>query len=143
MLARRTELREVVENSQVQIEELRRQVEERQTAAASAAKALADTQKELEKALSFEADAKEKGLLIGKLRHEAVILNSHLTKALKQLNRGKVEDTIDRYVARRQVEQSGVLTEAGNLSRTTSSTSSASTAPTRRSFRCCRSWRRC
>jgi hypothetical protein len=45
----------------------------------------------------MENEVKEKGLLIGKLRHEAVILNDHLTKALKQLKRGKPEDTIDRY----------------------------------------------
>ena len=41
---------------------------------------------------------KEKNLLIGKLRHEAVILNDHLTKALRFLKRGKPEDNVDRYL---------------------------------------------
>jgi hypothetical protein len=41
---------------------------------------------------------KEKNLLIGKLRHEAVTLNDHLTKALRILKKGKPEDNVDRYV---------------------------------------------
>jgi len=41
---------------------------------------------------------KEKNLLIGKLRHEAVILNDHLTKALRFLKRGKPEDNVDRQI---------------------------------------------
>ncbi len=51
---------------------------------------------ELERALPFEKEVKEKNLLIGKLRHEAVILNDHLTKALRYLKKGKPEDTIDK-----------------------------------------------
>ena len=89
----------MVENTQTQIEELRNEVAEKQEAAARSTAALETTQKQLERALPFEAEAKEKNLLIGKLRHEAVILNDHLTKALKQLKRGKPDDTIDRYAA--------------------------------------------
>ena len=44
----------------------------------------------------MENEVKEKNLLIMKLRHEAVILNDHLTKALKQLKKGKPDDTVDR-----------------------------------------------
>lgn len=55
-------------------------------------------QKELERALPFEKEVKEKNLLIGKLRHEAVILNDHLTKALRFLKRGKPEDNVDRHI---------------------------------------------
>lgn len=36
--------------------------------------------------------------MIGKLRHEAVILNDHLTKALRFLKRGKPEDNVDRQI---------------------------------------------
>jgi len=35
--------------------------------------------------------------LIGKLRHEAIVLNDHLTKALRFLKKAKPEDNIDRY----------------------------------------------
>lgn len=48
--------------------------------------------------LPFEKEVKEKNLLIGKLRHEAVILNDHLTKALKYIKRSKPDDTVDKYV---------------------------------------------
>jgi hypothetical protein len=64
-----------------------------------AAKATAEsTQKELERALPFEKEVKEKNLLIGKLRHEAVTLNEHLTKALRILKKGRPEDNVDRQI---------------------------------------------
>lgn len=54
-------------------------------------------QEELERVRPFEKEVKEKNLLIGKLRHEAVTLNDHLTKALRFLKKGKPEDNVDRY----------------------------------------------
>ena len=60
--------------------------------------ALALAKEEIERALPFEMEVKEKNLLIGKLRHEAVILNDHLTKALRYLKKGKPEDNIDKWV---------------------------------------------
>lgn len=96
VLARKQELREIVENSQAQIESLRKQLEEVEAKAAESTTALDSAQKELERALPFEKEVKEKNLLIGKLRHEAVILNDHLTKALRYLKKGKPEDNIDK-----------------------------------------------
>ena len=97
ILARRRELREVVENSQSQLEILEKDLHEAQAKAAESTKALEIAQKALERALPFEAEVKEKNLLIGKLRHEAVILNEHLTKALKRvLKKGKPEDNVDK-----------------------------------------------
>lgn len=95
-LARKQELREIVENSQAQIESLRKQLEEVEVRAAESSTALESARKQLERALPFEKEVKEKNLLIGKLRHEAVILNDHLTKALRYLKKGKSEDTIDK-----------------------------------------------
>ena len=94
--ARRLELRELVENSQVQVGSLERQLQEIEGRAVDATSSLESTRKELERALPFEKEVKEKNLLIGKLRHEAVILNDHLTKALRYLKKGKPEDTIDK-----------------------------------------------
>lgn len=94
--ARRHELRELVENSQSQVEILHKQLQEVEGRAADANKSLESTKQELERALPFEKEVKEKSFLIGKLRHEAVILNDHLTKALRYLKRGKPEDTIDK-----------------------------------------------
>ena len=89
-------MRELVENSQAQVGNLQKQVQEVKGRAVEATDSLESTKKELERALPFEKEVKEKNLLIGKLRHEAVILNDHLTKALRYLKKGKPEDTIDK-----------------------------------------------
>lgn len=52
---------------------------------------------DLERVLPFEREVKEKNLLIGKLRHEAVTLNDHLRKALRMLKRDNADDKIDKY----------------------------------------------
>ncbi|MDI1487240.1 MAG: hypothetical protein OHK93_006509 [Ramalina farinacea] len=95
--ARRQELREVVENSQAQMERLSKEVGESERKAAEAIAELDVSKRDLERVLPFEKEVKEKNLLIGKLRHEGVILNEHLTKALrytKNLKKGRPEDTI-------------------------------------------------
>ncbi len=96
--ARKQELRELVKNSQAQLEELRKQVQAAEETSTSAQAALETTRKDLERALPFEKEVKEKNLLIGKLRHEAVILNDHLTKALRILKKGRPEDNVDRQI---------------------------------------------
>jgi chromosome segregation ATPase len=96
--ARKTELRELVESSQAESESLKKQLQEAQVTATSATTELEATKKEVERAAPFEKEVKEKNLLIGKLRHEAVILNDHLTKALRFLKKGKPEDNVDRLV---------------------------------------------
>ncbi|KAF2441779.1 hypothetical protein P171DRAFT_393279 [Karstenula rhodostoma CBS 690.94] len=95
---RKIELRRSVENYESQIDELRKQVQAAQEAATASRTALETTQKELERALPFEREVKEKNLLIGKLRHEAVTLNEHLTKALRILKKGRPEDNVDRQI---------------------------------------------
>ena len=87
-----------MENSQTQLETLSIKLREAEGSAAEATSLLEYTKRELERALPFEKEVKEKNLLIGKLRHEGVILNDHLTKALRYLKRGKPEDTIEKYV---------------------------------------------
>jgi hypothetical protein len=62
-------------------------------------KSLQEIQQELERVRPFEKEVREKNLLIGKLRHEAVTLNDHLTKALRFLKKGKPEDNVDRYAS--------------------------------------------
>ena len=88
----------MVETTQSQINDLKKQLDEAQVTASESKNALESTKEELERVLPFEDQIKEKNLLIGKLRHEAVILNDHLTKALRQLKKSKQEDVIDRYV---------------------------------------------
>lgn len=67
-------------------------------ASKSAKSTLESTLKELDRALPFEKEVREKNLLIGKLRHEAVTLNEHLTKALRILKKGRPEDNVDRQI---------------------------------------------
>ena len=79
------------------MESLQKQLKEIECQASEATSALEATKQELKRALPFEKEVKEKNLLIGKLRHEAVILNDHLTKALRYLKKGKPDDNIDKY----------------------------------------------
>lgn len=58
---------------------------------------LSSVQQDLERVLPFEKEVKEKNLLVGKLRHEAVTLNDHLRKALRMLKRDNADDKIDKY----------------------------------------------
>lgn len=102
--ARRKELRDLVENTQTQVSTLEKELKQVQQQASEAADVVGHLQKELERALPFEKEVKEKNLLIGKLRHEAVILNDHLTKALRYLKKGKPEDNIDKYVPGHRLE---------------------------------------
>ena len=79
------------------MESLQKQLKEIEGQASKATSALEAAKQELTRALPFEKEVKEKNLLIGKLRHEAVILNDHLTKALRYLKKGKPDDNIDKY----------------------------------------------
>ncbi|KAL2840849.1 hypothetical protein BJX68DRAFT_258350 [Aspergillus pseudodeflectus] len=96
--ARKQELRELVESSDAQIEQLKQALNEAKTKATEAETSLQDVQGELERVRPFEKEVREKNLLIGKLRHEAVTLNDHLTKALRFLKKGKPEDNVDRHI---------------------------------------------
>ncbi|KAK5138328.1 hypothetical protein LTR08_003389 [Meristemomyces frigidus] len=95
---RKRELRELVGQSQAQLDELRKHAKFAEDSASELKQQLESTKKELDRALPFEREVKEKNLLIGKLRHEAVTLNDHLTKALRFLKRGKPEDNVDRQL---------------------------------------------
>ncbi|KAI9855560.1 MAG: hypothetical protein M1824_006062 [Vezdaea acicularis] len=96
--ARKLELRELVEANQSQVEALQKELRDSEQKASESKTKLESAQRELERALPFEKEVKEKNLLIGKLRHEAVILNDHLTKALRALKKGKPEDNVDRQI---------------------------------------------
>jgi outer membrane murein-binding lipoprotein Lpp len=95
---RKQELKKSVETYESQVNDLRKQVQVAEEASASAKAQIEATQKELERALPFEDQVKEKNLLIGKLRHEAVTLNEHLAKALRRLKKGRPEENVDRQI---------------------------------------------
>lgn len=96
--ARKRELREMVESTEEQIQGLKKIVHEADARATEAETTRESLTQELERTAPFEKEVREKNLLIGKLRHEAIVLNDHLTKALRYLKKTKPEDNVDRYV---------------------------------------------
>jgi chromosome segregation ATPase len=95
---RKKELRGLVEQSQERVDQLTAKLEAAESERTTLRTELDSTKEALERAEPFEKEVKEKNLLIGKLRHEAVILNDHLTKALRFLKRGRPEDNVDRHL---------------------------------------------
>ena len=96
--ARKKELRELVETSQSQLDAMRKQLDVATDQASSSKAALEQTEAELEKLRPLQQEIREKNLLIGKLKHEAVTLNEHLTKALRFLKKSKPGDMVDRQL---------------------------------------------
>jgi len=96
--ARKRELREMVETTEEQLQAQKKLVQDAEARAAEALAAKETLTAELERTAPFEKEVREKNLLIGKLRHEAIVLNDHLTKALRYLKKTKPEDNVDRYV---------------------------------------------
>ncbi|QPG93698.1 hypothetical protein C2857_001770 [Epichloe festucae Fl1] len=96
--ARKKELRDMVETTESQLQALKTLAQQAEARATDAEEAKEVMAKELERTAPFEKEVKEKNLLIGKLRHEAIILNDHLTKALRYLKKTKPEDNVDRQV---------------------------------------------
>ncbi|ORY83061.1 hypothetical protein BCR37DRAFT_386945 [Protomyces lactucae-debilis] len=93
-----TELRESVDSMQATVDGLN---DEKQVLVKLTEQLQAQSgtlQEEIAKLRPHESEVKEKTLLIGKLRHEAVILNEHLTKALRLLKRGSSNDAVDRQL---------------------------------------------
>ncbi|KAK6605021.1 hypothetical protein H4I96_05603 [Botrytis cinerea] len=95
---RRRELREMVESYDEQLQSLKKIVQESESRCVEAETSKEALQTELNRLLPFEKEVKEKNLLIGKLRHEAIVINDHLTKALRFIKKSKVEDNVDRQV---------------------------------------------
>ncbi|KAK4667201.1 hypothetical protein QC763_307130 [Podospora pseudopauciseta] len=96
--ARKKELRDIVEANEELVQFLKKRVQEAEQKANEAEAARETLSKELERTASFEKEVKEKNLLIGKLRHEAIVLNDHLTKALKYIKKTKPEEMIDKQL---------------------------------------------
>lgn len=134
--ARKRELREMVESYEEQLQALKKIVQESDARAVEAEASKGALQTELERLAPFEKEVKEKNLLIGKLRHEAIVLNDHLTKALRFLKKAKPEDNVDRYVRSRKLLDL-MLMIPDKSSPITSCTSSLSTAQIPRSFKFC------
>ncbi|KAK6517235.1 hypothetical protein TWF281_003900 [Arthrobotrys megalospora] len=95
---RKEELRDIVESTQAQIEALVSEKTLLQEELSAAEVRSNHFSEEIQRMSHLESEVKEKTLLIGKLRHQGVILNEHLTKALRMIKRGDPQDNVDRQL---------------------------------------------
>ncbi|CAG8437088.1 13924_t:CDS:2 [Rhizophagus irregularis] len=94
--AKQSEIREAVEGIQMRLTTATKELAEYKERALLAETQLAQIKDEIGKTLQYEKEIKEKNLLIGKLRHEAVILNGHLTEALRRMREESSENNVDK-----------------------------------------------
>ncbi|CAE7062146.1 unnamed protein product [Rhizoctonia solani] len=84
-LAKDMEIRQALAESESTLQHTIKQLAEFKSRALQAEAELAESTHNSERVNTLEKEVKEKNLLIGKLRHEAVIINEHLTIALRKL----------------------------------------------------------
>ncbi|CAO3626846.1 unnamed protein product [Cunninghamella blakesleeana] len=92
------EIRAAVEHIERQLEIAKKSWSEYQERAKIAESALEQYQQDVAKTQQYEREIKEKNLLIGKLRHEAIILNEHLIEAMRRLKEETNENNVDRQL---------------------------------------------
>ncbi|KAI8097576.1 uncharacterized protein BX664DRAFT_82426 [Halteromyces radiatus] len=92
------EIRAAVEHIERQLEVAKKSWMEYEERARLAETALEQYQHDEAKTPQYEREIKEKNLLIGKLRHEAIILNEHLVEAMRRLKEESNESNVDRQL---------------------------------------------
>ncbi|TIC01773.1 hypothetical protein E3Q17_01659 [Wallemia mellicola] len=97
-LTNQQEFDELKQHYELQLKELKQKNEEQRKEVADAKANLELFRQDAERTPELEQECKEKTLLIGKVRHEAVILNEHLTEALKRLKEYNTSDSVDRQL---------------------------------------------
>ncbi|GAA5997832.1 uncharacterized protein JCM10292_006843 [Rhodotorula paludigena] len=94
--AKDRELQAMLGDLQTQLHETQNSLDAYRQRASQAEQQLQSAHNDSERVLALAKEVKEKNLLIGKLRHEAVILNEHLTEALRRLKKDSGDDSVDR-----------------------------------------------
>ncbi|KAH8549001.1 hypothetical protein BGW37DRAFT_429970 [Umbelopsis sp. PMI_123] len=92
------EIRGAVERMEHQLETAKKSLAEYQERATVAENELQQFHRDVERSKRYEQEIKEKNLLIGKLRHEAIILNEHLVEAMKRIKEGVSDTSVDRQL---------------------------------------------
>jgi hypothetical protein len=59
---------------------------------------LAAIKTELPRRKSIQEDVETKDLLIGRLRHDVIQLQQHLSEAMRRMRNGSSDDNIDRFI---------------------------------------------
>ncbi|KAI7850098.1 hypothetical protein BDC45DRAFT_447491, partial [Circinella umbellata] len=93
-----SEIRAAVEHIQRQLDITKKASAEYQERARVAESSLEQYQQDVAKTQRYEQEIKEKNLLIGKLRHEAIILNEHLIEAMRRLKEESNDSNVDRQL---------------------------------------------
>ncbi|KAI3605253.1 guanylate kinase [Moniliophthora roreri] len=94
--AKEHELRQAVKDYESQLVQATQSLAEYKHRALTAEMSLEESQTNSSRTQELEKEVKEKNLLIGKLRHEAVIINEHLMEALRRLRRNSSDHNVDR-----------------------------------------------
>ncbi|KAF8524309.1 hypothetical protein BU17DRAFT_74799 [Hysterangium stoloniferum] len=94
--AREHETRQAVHEYKEQLRQATQSLAEYKSRALRAEVELEESSTNTHRSAALEKEVKEKQLLIGKLRHEAVILNEHLTEAIRRLRRDASDNNVDR-----------------------------------------------
>lgn len=95
-LAQETELQRALGDHQERYERAAASLREHHERTVAAEAQATEFKGAAERCQALEKEVKEKNLLIGKLRHEAVILNEHLTEALRRLRANTSDSNVDR-----------------------------------------------
>ncbi|KAI8997152.1 hypothetical protein BDB01DRAFT_845832 [Pilobolus umbonatus] len=93
-----TEINAAVEYVEKQLEIAKNSLMQYKSRAEIAEAELDKYQQNITNTQSYEQRIKEKNLLIGKLRHEAIILNEHLVEAMRKLKEETSENNVDRQL---------------------------------------------
>ncbi|KAI7897188.1 uncharacterized protein EV154DRAFT_409975 [Mucor mucedo] len=92
------EMQAAVEHIERQLSVAKKSWKEYEERAHAAESSLEKYQQDVGKTQQYEQEIKEKNLLIGKLRHEAIILNEHLVEAMRKLKEETSENNVDRQL---------------------------------------------
>ncbi|KAA1472521.1 hypothetical protein DENSPDRAFT_838815 [Dentipellis sp. KUC8613] len=90
------ELKQAVKEFETQLIQATQSLAEYKHRALQAELTLEESSANNSRTQELEKEVKEKNLLIGKLRHETVIINEHLMEALRRLRRNSSDTNVDR-----------------------------------------------
>ncbi|CAH7684451.1 hypothetical protein BY996DRAFT_4592161 [Phakopsora pachyrhizi] len=94
--AKNAEIQLLVSDTQNRLIEVEKELKLYKERYKTAEARLESTESDARQCESLKKELKEKNLMLGKVRHEAVILNEHLTEALRRLRKDANEHSVDR-----------------------------------------------
>ncbi|WWD18135.1 hypothetical protein CI109_102584 [Kwoniella shandongensis] len=95
-VAKDSELRQATQELETQLRLAATSLSEYKLRAANAETQLSEVSSNATRSSALERELREKNQLIGKLRHDAVVNNEHLTEALRRLRKNSSDNNVDR-----------------------------------------------